>query len=127
MDDTNLARIPEPVMAASQEVSIIGADVAKFTECITAVDEIHSKFSLEFASGALKSTNQDSFEGEAGLTFGTRYFTPSHVCKNETAENLTTEVDPHGILLKAVGGRGKHLQDNMVLYHQYRAEDVPTK
>lgn len=114
-------------MAVSQEVSIIAADAAQFNDAIVAIEEIHSMFSLEFASGEMRAVDHDSFEGELGLSFGTRYFTPSHVCKNESGEKLSTAIDPLGLLSKAVGGRGKHLQDNMVLYHQHKPELVPSK
>lgn len=101
-------------------MSIIAADGGQFNDAIVAIEDIHSLFGLEFANGALKAIDHDSFEGELGLTFGTRYFTPSHVCKNERPEKLSAAIDPLGILLKAVGGRGKHLHDNKVLYHQHK-------
>lgn len=107
-------------MSAIQEVSIIAADDEQFSGEIAAMEEIHAMFSLEFPDGALKRTKRDTFEGHQGLTFGTRYFTPSHVCKGETSEILPKTLDPLGILTKAVGGRGKHLHDNMVRYHQYK-------
>lgn len=114
-------------MTATQEVSLIAADPETFNDAIVAIDEIQSMFGLEFASGALRAARNDSFEGELALTFGTRYFTPSHICKNETPEKMSSLVDPLGILVKAVGGRGKHLPDNMVLYHEHKEQAAPSK
>lgn len=109
-------------MAAIQEVSIIGADPDQFNDAIVAIEDIHGLFGMEFASGALKASDHESFDGELGLTFGTRYFTPSHVCKDEMPEKLSTAIDPLGILMKAAGGRGKHLHDNKVMYHQHKVK-----
>lgn len=120
-------RIPDPAVSASQDVSIIAADQKQFSDALAAIDEIYTKFGLEYASGALKRNGYESFEGEPGITFGTRYFTPSHVCKNNVSEKLSVAIDPYGILTKAVGGRGKHLQDNMVLYHEHKPEYTPSK
>lgn len=114
-------------MSAIQEVSIIAADDTQFDDAIAAIEEIHAMFSLEFPNGALKHTKRDSFEGQEGLTFGTRYFTPSHVCKGETTENLSKTIDPFGLLTKAVGTKGKHLHDNTVRYHQHNITTEKTK
>ncbi|EIM79203.1 uncharacterized protein STEHIDRAFT_163870 [Stereum hirsutum FP-91666 SS1] len=120
-------QIPEVAMSAMQEISIIAADDETLCNVITAIEDIHALFGLEFPSGALKHTKRESFEGQQGLTFGTRYFTPSHVCKGETSENLPKAIDPFGLLTKAVGGRGKHLQDNMVRYHQHKINAAKSK
>lgn len=87
---------------------------------LVAVQEIHSLFAINFAEGALVDMEQNVFEGELALTFGTRFFTPTHVCKNETAEPLGRSIDPFGLLLKAVGNRGKHLHENKVLYYEHK-------
>lgn len=103
------------------------ADDQQFNDTVAAIQDIHNMFSLEFASGALKGIELESYEGETVLTFGTRYFTPTHVCKSETSERLPKTVDPLGFLAKAVGGGGKYLQDNMVKYHQHRSSTGPQK
>lgn len=108
-------------------MSIIAADANQFNEAVAAMEDIRDMFGLEFASGALKSVDQNMFEGELGLTFGTRYFTPSHICKNDTGEKLPAEIDPLGILTKAARGKGKFLLENMVLYHQHKAAHSATK
>lgn len=75
----------------------------------------------------LNNAERHAFEGQQGLTFGTRYFTPSHVCKGETSEDLPKSIDPFGLLTKAVGGRGKHLHDNKVRYHQHKITAARSK
>ena len=77
-------------------------------------------FSGHFPEKAMLDLDREMLEGETTLTFGTRYFTPAHVCKNETANQLGQDIDPLGLLSKAIGTRGKHLDDNRVLYHEYK-------
>lgn len=95
------------------------ADEDQFNNIVAAIEDIHTMFSHEFLSGALKRIEPESYEGETVLTFGTRYFTPTHICKSETSEKLLHTVDPLGILARAVEGRGKYLHNNMVRHHQY--------
>ena len=83
-----MPRIPESVIAAAQEVSLIGADPFEFEESVLAVQEIHAKFGSYFHERALIDLDQDLFEGELGLTFATRFFTPAHVCQAEQGEDL---------------------------------------
>lgn len=120
-------RLPDHITSAAQEVSIIAADADHFNEAVAAIEDIRDMFGLEFPSGSLKSADHNLFEGELGLTFGTRYFTPSHICKNDTGEKLPAEIDPLGILTKAARGKGKFLLENMVLYHQHKAAHSATK
>lgn len=122
-----LVRVPTQAISATQEVSIIDVEDGKFSDATAAIEDIHTMFELEFASGALRATEYDTYEGESGLTFGTRYFTPSHVCRNDIGERLPLNIDPLGILTKAVGSRGKYLPENMVMYHQHKTTSSTTK
>ena len=84
-------------------------------------------FGAHFSENALVELDREVLEGEAALTFGTRYFTPAHVCRNETSIQLGPTIDPLGLLAKAIGTRGKHLDDNRILYHEYKHDRVGSK
>ena len=118
----SLYRIPKPARSASQDVTIIAADAFDFNEAIIAVREIHGIFGLHLPDKTLIDLEQDVLEGDLGLTFGTRYFTPSTVSTASTSQPLSVTIDPFGHLAKAVGNRGKHLEDNQVLYYKYKPD-----
>ena len=84
-------------------------------------------FGAQFSENALLELDKELVEGETALTFGTRYFTPAHVCRNETSIGLGRIIDPLGLLEKAIGARGKHLNDNQVLYYERKDSKARSK
>lgn len=55
-------------MAAIQEVSIVAADDEQFCDVISAIEDIHAMFGLEFPNGALKDNKRDMFEGQSRVS-----------------------------------------------------------
>lgn len=100
----------------------MGADRGHFNDIVDAFHEIQDLFALEFADGALIKAEQRNIDGQLVLTFGTRFYTPTHLAKNDVDTSLGLGIDPAGLLRDAVGNRGKHLDDNKVDYMRWNGE-----
>lgn len=100
-------------------MTLIGADRGLFNDIVVAFHEIQDLFALEFAEGALIRADQQNVDGELGLTFSTRYFTPMHLAKNDIDMSLGLGVDPAGLLRSRVGNKGRHLEANRVDYMRW--------
>ena len=88
----------------------------KFDACARAILEIHTKLSSSLPPESLQEWIPIMDEGSICVEFSNRYFAVSSDCDHLNTIKIPSDVDPLGILAKAVPN-GRYTEDNHILYY----------
>ncbi|KAI0083288.1 hypothetical protein BDY19DRAFT_900527, partial [Irpex rosettiformis] len=110
-------RLTKNPMTAKQSLVLTGLGEEQFDNAVKAVIELHSRFASHLPAESLQSWSPIKDEDTLCLELSNRYFTPDYLSKEYDSIPIDESIDPLGILrTKAV--RGKHTEDNVVLYYE---------
>ena len=107
---------------SEQSITITGLGNVEFDRAIIGIQQL--RIVMENQVSAMKLWEPRREQGHYVLTFSNRYFNKESEAANEEVKALSTDVDPLGLLAKAVPD-GIHTSDNEVLYFERRKGDAP--
>ena len=101
-----------------QSVQLTGLGEPFFEDYVKKIHEIEAIFLRHVQAGSLNTWQENNIDGNSIIFAGNNYFTDRHDRGCQTPIPFPPNVDPHDVLLKAMGQEFVHLQDNEVSYFE---------
>ena len=102
-----------------QSISITGLSVTEFQEQVNIIADVEALLSRAVGEDNMQPcTIVGNLDGHSVLQASNRYFTPRKDAPNASEIPLAPDVDPYGILAKAVGSTLMHTEENVVYYYE---------
>ncbi|KAI0083087.1 hypothetical protein BDY19DRAFT_900872, partial [Irpex rosettiformis] len=114
---TRADQLTKNPQSAKQGLVLTGLGSKEFDNSIRAVVELHSRFASHLPTDTLLPWTPVTDDGDLCLELSNRYFTPKHLATEYEVSEITSVIDPLG-LLKSRAGELHHTEDNEVLYFE---------
>lgn len=101
-----------------QSIGLTGFGGSAFQDGIAAIQEIHRLFSRNFPQHMLEAWMPGEFDQKPTIDMANRFFTHRSQANRDDLSLFCTNVDPDGVLRRALNDKCVHTSDNEVAYYE---------
>ncbi|PBK91041.1 hypothetical protein ARMGADRAFT_933168, partial [Armillaria gallica] len=133
VDEQNDRGMRNKIRFLNQSVTIAGMGSELFQDSIDTLKELHQRGEREFKQGQLEEWCPGQFQGDDAVEMVNWYFRPQTKSENQTSVQLSSDINPKGVLRWMAGDNMVHTEDNIMKYYkkvskrQYSVNNIMTK
>ena len=107
-----------------QSISVTGLGIPEFEKNIKGLADIYSAFGRCVMVDKLAPSGiVDEYNRHRSIEISNRYFTSRKEALAEECVPISTDIDPHGLLVQAAGNNYVHTEQNIVKYYMRTKEN----